>query len=175
MSLHVLQVEKAAFTKVAKQNDTYRDMLIYPTRGEKKSHLLMVSMQCVPLNVVCIHVCSACFLCFVPLQKSLMSQRRRQTYGCQFDPEVSGDIAVREEYVSDDYDSDDLHSSVEGDSSDDEKSSDDEASTAGKAAGVVGRAPPASAPGTQSPAGAQSPILITTDDEETGKTSALKH
>lgn len=54
-----------------------------------------------------------------------MMQRKRETLGFAFDPTVDDDIHMSEEYSSSDYDSDDLHSSVHGDSSDDVSSEED--------------------------------------------------
>ena len=58
------------------------------------------------------------------LQKMLMAQWRRETLGFQFDPEPQMDIRWEEEFSSCDYDSEDLHSSVDSDSSSDEASTD---------------------------------------------------
>lgn len=60
------------------------------------------------------------------LQKALMTKRRREVYGVPFDPKPSEYIKQEEEYDSHDYDSDDIHSTVYGDSSGDNKSTADE-------------------------------------------------
>ena len=53
-----------------------------------------------------------------------MAQWRRETLGYQFDPEPGMDIRWEEEFSSCDYDSQDLHSSVDSDSSSDEATTD---------------------------------------------------
>ena len=46
------------------------------------------------------------------LQKVLMQQRKRQTFGVPFDADEGEDIKWDEEFSSGDYDTDDVHSSV---------------------------------------------------------------
>lgn len=53
-----------------------------------------------------------------------MAQRNRETYGFSFDPVGEDDLKWDEEFSSADYDSDDIHSSIEGDQTDHGNTSD---------------------------------------------------
>ena len=111
--------------KVCDMRNTLEDMLIFPNDVSKKEVNIWVSKFHV--NVQSHELSLYLYLInFATLQKMLMAKWKRRTVGYPFDPEQDMDMDWEGEWSSCDYDSDEEHSEVLGDSSEHEDTTEGE-------------------------------------------------